>query len=231
MRDMPLRRVSPTRGIRRHMHESRKPQIGTLVHRLDRAPAQIVAEITSGVAGRPCIDAGGKRGAQQFCGVRPERRCRRALDDRSLACAMAIGIGDQRRHRVAGAGLDSHMSRAVGKPEHQQRLRADFCDQLWQLAVDRIVGDVKDMARQFDVVERRTTELCQPLHQGHGRIVGRARKRAEAGDENGEFFAQSFRTLCCHARAGGHPVFTGSDVIPSRRPGILDRPPSRTMTA
>ena len=71
------------------------------------------------------------------------------------------------------------MRRAGRQAEHQQRLRPVSCQQLRQFAVDGLIGDRKDVARQFDVVERRTAQSQQPRHQRLRRIEGRAGKRTE----------------------------------------------------
>ena len=154
-----------------------------------RAPAQIIAEVTPGIARGPGVDAGAAGRAQEFGGVRPEHRGVGAADDRSLARAVAIGVGEERGDGIARAGFDPDMRRAIGEAENQQRLRAMFGDQFGQFPVDRRVGHVEDVADQFDVGEGRAAQLRQPLHQRHRRVERRPGKGPEAGDEDAQFLA------------------------------------------
>src|ERR1700733_4721778 len=68
---------------------------------------------------------------------------------------------------------------------------------------------MENMPGQHDVVERRTTELCQPLDQRRGRIEGGAWKRPKAGDEDPQALAyrsvlahRSISEICSAASAG-----------------------------
>ena len=153
MRGLPLRRASPSRAERRDVHERGQPQMVVGADRLDRAPAQIIAEIASGVArGRASMPVpSAARSSSQRMRAEPHRV--RAGGDRSLADAGLRRIGPQHGDGVAGAGLDPDMRGAAGEAEHQQRLRAVFCQRLRQFAVDRLVGHGKDVAGQFDVGE------------------------------------------------------------------------------
>jgi len=54
------------------MHERGEARTAAAVRRLDRAPAQVVAEIASGVARGPRIDTGRAGRAEKFGGVRAE---------------------------------------------------------------------------------------------------------------------------------------------------------------
>ena len=67
--------------------------------RLDRAPAQVIAEIAAGIARDSRIDAGAFGRAQQFGGVRTEHHGVGAAGDRSLACPVRSASG----HRVVTA--------------------------------------------------------------------------------------------------------------------------------
>jgi len=86
---------------RRHMHEG--GEAGTLLAAggLDRAPAQVVAEIAAGVARGPCVDAGGTCRAQQSCCVRAELLRVGAIDDRPVARDLAVGVGEGRGDGIA----------------------------------------------------------------------------------------------------------------------------------
>src|SRR5665213_242914 len=126
-RDAMRRALAPrssTPREQRDMHEGRQRRAAVLVHSLDRAPAQIVAEIAAGVARGPRIEAGGVCRPQQFCGMRSERAGVDAVRDRSLPRPLAVGIGERRGDSVARPGLDADMRGAAGEAERQQRLRA-----------------------------------------------------------------------------------------------------------
>src|SRR4051812_17351543 len=90
---------------------------------LDGPPAQIVAEITSGVARTSRIDAGADSGPEKLAGMRAEQGSAGAADDGSLARAVTIGVGEQRGDGVTRAGLYPDMRRAIGKTETQNCLR------------------------------------------------------------------------------------------------------------
>src|ERR1700685_857832 len=105
------------------MNEGGELRAALAAGRLDRAPAQIVAEIAPGVARYPRVDAGGAGRAQQFGGMRAERQGVGAAGDRSLARAAAIGIGERGGDGVARPGFDPDISGAPGEAETQQRLR------------------------------------------------------------------------------------------------------------
>src|SRR5665647_3426222 len=92
--------------------------------RFNGTPAQIIAEVTAGVARGPDVDAGAIGGAEQLGGVRAEHRGVGAADDRSLARAVAVGIGEPGGDGVARAGFDPDMRGAVGEAETQQGLWA-----------------------------------------------------------------------------------------------------------
>ena len=78
-----------------------------------------------------------------------------------------------------------------------------FASSLRQFAIDRLVGHRKDVAGQLDIVEGRAAQPQQPRHQRLRRIVGRAGKRAEAGDEDAKLFAhRSISAICSAASAG-----------------------------
>ena len=171
------------------MDEGGKARAVPGVDRFDGAPAQIIAEVTAGVARGPGVDAGAIGGAEQPGGVRTEHRGVGAADDRSLARVVAIGIGETGRDGVACARFDPDISGAIGEAETQQGLRAMLGDEFGQFPVDGGVGDMEDVADQFDVGEGRAAELRQPLHQRHRRVERRAGKGAEAGDQDAQFLA------------------------------------------
>src|SRR5437762_12393407 len=110
------------------------------------APAQIVAEITAGIARGPCIDAGAARCAQQFCGVRAKHHGVGVARDRSLVHRSMVGIGPDGGDGVAGAGFDPHARCPRSKPEQRQRLRLSLREELRQLAIDRCISHGKDVA-------------------------------------------------------------------------------------
>src|SRR3954463_12717274 len=89
---------------------------------LDRAPAQIVAEIASGIARGAGIEAGTLSGTQQLGGMRAESLCVRPISDRSLSGAGLRSVRPQHGDGIAGAGLDPDVSGATGEAEHQQRV-------------------------------------------------------------------------------------------------------------
>ena len=156
--------------------------------RLDRAPAQIVAEIAAGVARGAGVDAGAARGAQQFRGMRAERLRVGVAGDRSFARAGVIGVGPERGDGIAGAGLDPDMRRCgAARPNISSACGRCFAEQLAAVRDRRRVGDGKDVADEFDVGERRAAQPRQPRHQRLRRIIRRAGKRAEAGDEDAEW--------------------------------------------
>ena len=101
------------------------------------------------------------------------------------------GIRPQHGDGVAGAGLDPD-DRAVraGEAEHQQRVRLVLsASASGNSRSTALVGHGKDVAGQFDIGEGRAAQPRQPRHQRLRRIIGRAGKRAEAGDENAKLFA------------------------------------------
>src|ERR1700738_5462563 len=85
--------------------ENRFPLFGIMPCRLDRAPAEVVAEIAAGVARGARIDATAERGAQQFRGVRAEHHGVGLARDRSLEKARMFGVGPNGRDGVPRAGL------------------------------------------------------------------------------------------------------------------------------
>src|SRR5436305_625087 len=89
-----------------------------IAHGLDRAPAQIIAEIGTGVARWPRIDAAAERSAQQLRSMRAESHGVRTETDRTLAHARLGGVGPQQGDGVASPGLDPDMGGAVGEAEH-----------------------------------------------------------------------------------------------------------------
>jgi hypothetical protein len=105
--------------------------------------------------------------------------------------AVAIGIGKQRGDGITRARFDPDMRRAIGEAEHQQRLGAMPGDELGKFAIDGVVGDMENVADQFDVTERRAPQPRQPLHKRHRRVEGRAGERAESGEENAKLACQS----------------------------------------
>ena len=102
----PLRCEAPSRASSGTCTNAARRGPSSAPTRLDRAPAQIIAEIAAGVARGARIDAGAERGAQQFCGMRAEHFGVGATRDRSLAHACVVGVGPQHGDGVAGAGLD-----------------------------------------------------------------------------------------------------------------------------
>ena len=171
------------------MHECSEAGAGVGRRRLDRAPAQIIAEIAAGIARGPRVNAGAIGRAQQFCNVRAKHHGVGAAGDRALVQARMVGIGPQRGDGIAGAGLDPHIGRTGSKTEHQQRMRPPRRQQIGQFTIDGGVRYRKDVARQFDVAERGAAQPHQPSHQRLRRVKGRSGKRAEAGDEDTEFLA------------------------------------------
>src|ERR1700726_2202561 len=117
------------------------------------------------------------------------------------------------------------MRGAIGEAETQERLRVMPGDQSGAMPMESRVGDMENVAAQFDIGERRAAQLRQPLHQWHRRVVRRAGKRPEAGDEDAQFVGHFTKAPHRHAREGGHPVNADGPVIPSGSSGILDRPP------
>ena len=181
---MPVAPVSPSpsAGLRRHRRDlerdaatcpcggcrrragsaahARRPQAANrhaVSGRLDRAPAQIVAEIAAGVAGGARVDAGASAARSSFAVCGPNGFARRG-PRRSIPCvrgcasASAISVVTALRARVS----IRRCAVRFGKPEHQQRLRADIFAISWEHAVDGIVGDVKDVARH--IRHRRTPD-------------------------------------------------------------------------
>ena len=130
MREEPLGREMLVTREQWNVNEGRETKTVALAHGLDRAPAQIIAEIAAGVARSARVDPGVAGRAKQFHGVRTEQSGVGVASNRSFSGAVAIGIGKQRGHRVAGAGLDPDMGRAASEAEHQQRLRAMSCQEL-----------------------------------------------------------------------------------------------------
>ena len=121
-RVMPLRLDAPSRASSGTWTNAARRGIVS-ARRLDRAPAQIIAEIAAGVARGARIDAGAERRAQQLCGVRAEHLGVGAAGDRALAHAGVIGVRPQHGDGVAGAGLDADM-RACGRRGRTSAARA-----------------------------------------------------------------------------------------------------------
>jgi len=67
----PARDDCPPRASSGYVDEGGKRRTAVLRGCLDRAPAQIVTEITSSIARGPGVNAGADRGAQKFGGVGP----------------------------------------------------------------------------------------------------------------------------------------------------------------
>ena len=109
-----------------------------------------------------------------------------AAGDRSLSRAVAVGVGKPRGDGIAGAGFDPDMCRTVGKAEHQDCMRAMSGDEFGKLPIDGRVGDMEDVANHFDIAKRGAAQAQQPRHQRRRRIVRRAGKRAETGDEDAQ---------------------------------------------
>jgi hypothetical protein len=173
-------------GDQRHMDEGCKRRALVPLRRLDRAPAQIVAEIASGITRGAGIDAGALSRAQKLCGMRAEHPRVGAAGDRSLSRAVAVGVGKPRGDGVAGTGFDPDMCRTVGEAKHQDCMRAMSGDEFGKLPIDGRVGDVENVADQFDIAERGAAQPQQPRHQRRRRIERRAGKRAETGDKEAE---------------------------------------------
>ncbi len=133
----PLRRDCAVARQQRHMHERGERRAVVAAGRLDRPPAQVIAEIAAGIARGAGIDAGAVGGTQQFCGVRAEHHGVGIARDRSLAHPRVIGIRPQRGDGVAGAGLDPQVGRSGSQAEHQQRMRAMLRQQFRQFAIHR----------------------------------------------------------------------------------------------
>ena len=80
----------------------------------------------------------------------------------------------------------------------------------YQLIVDRLIGDRKNMRDDFDIGERRSPYPCERLHQCGSRVKRSTRKRREAGDQDAHQIAAmpamprrcpSFRTRSAAASA------------------------------
>ena len=75
------------------MHERSEAGASVARRRLDRAPAQVIAEIAAGIARCPRVNTGAIGRAQQFCDVRAEHHGVGTAGDRALAHARVVGIG------------------------------------------------------------------------------------------------------------------------------------------
>ena len=60
------------------------------------------------------------------------------------------------------------------------------CKKLRQFKIHRGVRDIENVGCDRDVAQRGSTQLCESFDQRWGWIERRARKRAEAGDEDAE---------------------------------------------
>jgi hypothetical protein len=113
---------------------------------LGGAPAQVIAEVTPGVAGYRRRHARRSRRHQQPLRWHPQRQRRRCFgqDGRSHR-NVAADIGKEPRERIARPRLDAQMLGASGEAEHDQRIGPLAREQLRQFPVDCFIGNAKDM--------------------------------------------------------------------------------------
>ena len=120
----------------RHVHEGREARTAVACGRLDRAPAQIIAEIAAGIARGARVDAGAAaaRRSLAVCGPNIMASAPPAIDPLRARAWSASGhsVVTALRARVS----IRTMRRARGEAEHQQRLRPVLRQQLRQFAID-----------------------------------------------------------------------------------------------
>ena len=122
---VPLRCDAPSRASSGTWTNAARRGPSSRLDRLDRAPAQIIAEIAAGIARGPRVDAGAdaRRAAAWRCAGRTSWRRRRR---RSIPCARACASASGHSMVTALRARVSIRTCAVrvGEAEHQQRLRA-----------------------------------------------------------------------------------------------------------
>src|SRR5215203_6050289 len=88
------------------------------------------------------------------------------------------------------------MARARRKPEHQDNVRAMFCEKVREVVVENGVAGWENAADPFSHGESRTTNAGEMLNQSSRRIKGRAGERTETGDQNRERPARCTHRVC-----------------------------------
>ena len=153
-----------------------------------RQPAQIIAKITPGVVRADDRHARGARCGQKAA---PSAPAKRAPADRP---ARSSG-GDARRRprRATATRCCARVSRCGSSCARGASPNINSASGLWlreqlrQIAVDRrIAGREKHARRLSRLPEPAAAGRARRSHQRPGRIERRARKRPEAGDEDGD---------------------------------------------
>ncbi len=156
---------------------------------LARAPAQVIAEITAGIARQRDRHARRARSGKQAARRHRQRERRRAGGGDAARLWRDAGCVGDERESVAGARLDADIRRPCRQPEHQHGVGFVFAQKRRQLTIHRRIAGRKDMRNDSDAGERRPAQLRQPCDQRPGWIEWRAGKRPEAGDEDGGHYA------------------------------------------
>ncbi len=184
---------------RRHVHEGGQPWAFGARDRLGGVPAEVIAEITPGVARQIGRHAGAARRGEQLRRRHRQALCRRSAGPDGVAAERGAGLVRQQRQRVARARLDADTRLARGDAEHQERVGAVACDQLRQVAVDGGVAGGEDVADQPNIGKCRPAKPREMPRQRRGWIDWCAGEGTEAGDEE-----------------GGHSIFRHGRACPGR---------------